>query len=392
MRVLAPLVIGLIVLTSAPSSAGVPRTIRLRFPPFQVAAGTIPEACVAVRVPTTVPLDIARIDIRLRGLKRPVATQHFLVYTYTGEQLSAFPAHGSAPVPSRGCLGFGPADRDRRQLVTSGTAPISRSAPLPGGALRLVPAGSDTPGVGFVLDGEWINPGTRDRTVSAVVVLHRASKKEVGRIATLFSDRSAEAGLRVPPCSAPPCDILSTEALPAGQAAAWGPGRPGAPATDVCVLTVTGQMHERGRFIGVDLVGADGQVHNPENGVQNPFDPTRKHLFGGFDWTDEGALVRPFRLAVGETLHYACWDDNGSSRAVRFGCEEVPAEIPGSIGAPAKSCSSAADCPPVDADYPGRTFTGVCRTANLVAGPTTDDEICRLDGFYTDASAGCGTP
>src|SRR5262249_22783120 len=163
----------------------------------------------------------------------------------------------------------------------------------------------------FVLDAEWVNPGTRARTVSAVVVLRRATAKETGRTALLFSDHAAEAGLEVPPCVAPPCAVLSTEALPAGQAAAWGPGRPGAPATDVCVLMVTGQMHARGRFIGVDLVGADGQVHNPESGVQNPFDPARRHLFGGFDWTDEGALVRPFKLSVGEDLHYACWDDNG---------------------------------------------------------------------------------
>jgi hypothetical protein len=154
---------------------------------------------------------------------------------------------------------------------------------------------------------------------------------------------------------------------------------------------VTGQMHKRGRFFGVDLVGTDGQVHNPEGGVQNPFDPARRHLFGGFDWTDEGALVRPFRLAVGEALHYACWDDNGSARAVRLGCEEVSGAIPGTIGQPAKPCSSAADCPPMDVAYPGRSFTGVCRTANLVAGPDTEDEVCRLNGFYTDAAAGCGT-
>ena len=54
----------------------------------------------------------------------------------------------------------------------------------------------------------------------------------------------------------------------------------------------------------------------------------------------EGALVRPFRLAVGEVLRYACWDDNGSTRPVRLGCEEVSGEIPGTIGQPAKSCSS----------------------------------------------------
>jgi len=67
----------------------------------------------------------------------------------------------------------------------------------------------------------------------------------------------------------------------------------------------------------------------------------------------------------------------------------VAGEIPGDIGAPAKPCSSDADCPATDAAYPGRTFTGVCRPANLVAGPTPDDEVCGLNGIYTDAPAGC---
>src|SRR5205814_9732324 len=109
---------------------------------------------------------------------------------------------------------------------------------LPGGALRLTPTGGATTGLGFVLDAEWVNPGTRDRTVSVVVLLHRATSKQAARTAFLFSDRSAEAGLQVAPCSTPPCDVPSTEALPAGQAAAWGPGRPGATAPDVCVAVV----------------------------------------------------------------------------------------------------------------------------------------------------------
>ena len=386
MRAIVPATLGLLLLASVASA----RAVRLRFPPLRVPGGTNPEACVAVRVPATGPLDVARIDIRQRGARRPVAVQHFLVYAYTGDDVGAFPDRAGAPVPSRGCLDFGPADRDRRQLVASGTASASRTAPLPGGALRLMPTGG---ALGFVLDGEWTNPGTRTRTVSAVVTLRRATAKQAAGTALLFTDRSAEATLDVPPCATPPCAPRSTDAPPAGQTAAWGPGRPGGPTTDVCVLQVTAQMHKRGLFVGVDLVGADGQPKNPAGVVlvQNPFDPTRQHLFGGFDWTDEGALVRPFHLAVGETLHYACWDDNGSARVARLGCEEVGGQAPGTIGQPAKPCSSAADCPAADPAFPGRAFTGVCRPANLVAGPTPDDEVCRLNGIYTDASAGCGT-
>src|SRR2546427_8993525 len=47
----------------------------------------------------------------------------------------------------------------------------------------------------------------------------------------------------------------------------WGPGRPGGPDTGACVLMVTGQIHKRGRFLGVDLIGADGTVENPAGGA-----------------------------------------------------------------------------------------------------------------------------
>src|SRR2546428_10299254 len=102
MRSVVPLALGLVALSSVTSFGREPRVFRLRFPRFQVVAGTNPEACVAVRVPTSVPFDIARIDIRQRGARRPVAVQHFLVYVYTGDQLAALPEDRGAPVPSRG--------------------------------------------------------------------------------------------------------------------------------------------------------------------------------------------------------------------------------------------------------------------------------------------------
>jgi hypothetical protein len=154
---------------------------------------------------------------------------------------------------------------------------------------------------------------------------------------------------------------------------------------------VTGQMHKRGRFLGVDLIDVDGTTIPPASGVANPFEPGRQHLFGAFDWTDMGALVRPLPLAAGQRLHWACWADNGFARAGRLGCEESAGVPPGAIGAPAKPCASDADCPPADPAYPGRMFTGACVAANLVAGPGLEDEVCRLDGAVA-VGIPCGTP
>ncbi|TMB48317.1 MAG: hypothetical protein E6J60_14695, partial [Deltaproteobacteria bacterium] len=233
-----------------------PHTLKLRFPRLSIPAKTNPEACVLVRVATTAPFDLASIEIRHRGVRGSFAVQHFLVHLYTGERLGEFAAERGRVVPSRGCLDLGPSDRDRRQLVGSGTLRRSRSALPPGVALRLSPV-PDTPGappagLGFTLDGEWVNGTSRTRSASALVVLRRARPKKMTRIALPFADRSAEAGLLVAPG-----EVASTEALAAGREAAWGPGRPGGPDTGACVLQVTGQMHKRGRFFGVDLIGAD---------------------------------------------------------------------------------------------------------------------------------------
>ncbi len=389
----AALPLALLASTATARRPHTPHTLKLRFPRLSIPARTNPEACVLVRVATTAPFDLASIEIRLRGVRGSFAVQHFLVHLYTGERLGEFAAERGRAVPSRGCLDLGPSDRDRRQLVASGTLTRSRSAFPPGVALRLSPV-PDTPGgppagLGFTLDGEWTNGTPHTRSASALVVLRRARPKKVTRIALPFADRSAEAGLLVAPG-----EVASTEALAAGREAAWGPGRPGGPDTGACVLMVTGQMHKRGRFLGVDLIGADGTVENPAGGAPNPFEVGRSHLFGALDWTDEGALVRlhPLVLDMGQALHYACWDDNGAMRAPRLGCEEVSGVPPGQVGAPAKACTDDTQCPPTDSAYPGRTFTGVCRPANLVAGPTPEDEVCRLDGIYVPADPVAGCP
>src|SRR5881392_835792 len=175
-------------LLASTASARRPHTLKLRFPRLSIPAGTNPEACLLVRVPTTTPFDVASIEIRHRGVRGSFAVQHFLVHLYTG-------------------------------ALTR-----SRSAFPPGVALRLSPVpdapGGPPAGLGFTLDGEWANGTTRTRRASAVVVLRGARAKAVTAVALPFTDRSAEAGLLVAPG-----EVASTEALAAGQQAAWGPGR-----------------------------------------------------------------------------------------------------------------------------------------------------------------------
>ena len=140
----AALPLALLASTATARRPHTPHTLKLRFPRLSIPAKTNPEACVLVRVATTAPFDLASIEIRHRGVRGSFAVQHFLVHLYTGERLGEFGAERGRVVPSRGCLDLGPSDRDRRQLVASGTLTRSRSAFPPGVALRLSPV-PDTP-------------------------------------------------------------------------------------------------------------------------------------------------------------------------------------------------------------------------------------------------------
>jgi len=184
-----------------------------------------------------------------------------------------------------------------------------------------VPGGTPD-GIGLLFDANWVNGTSGTRRGSTRVVLHRARPEDVRRVALPIFETTAELGLRVPPGLVVSSET-STAALNAarpGEAPlrdAWEPGitaegaRP--PSGDACVLVVTGHMHKRGRFLGVDLIGPDGLPHNPPDGPDNPFDPGRIHLFASSDYTDPGAVTftPPQLLHVGEALHYACWTDNG---------------------------------------------------------------------------------
>jgi len=384
-------------LLADPTAAREPRTLQLRFPRLAVPPATSTEACVLLRLPAQKPFDLATWEINTRTRGAGVGTLHFLVYLYTGEHLGDFSAGTGKIVPSRACLELGPVDRDHRQLIASGTGGRSRGALPRGVALPLSPApaapGGPADGIGILLDGNWSNNGSKTGFASARVVLRRAAPHTVRRLAQPILEHGAEIALEVPPNEG---RVKSTEESTAAYNAAhpelpplrdaWGAG-------DVCMLMLTGHMHKRGRFFGVDLMGTDGAVHNPPDGFPNRFEPGRTHLFGAPDYTDPGALkLSPRLLRAGETLHYACWDDNGVTTAVRLGCEETAGVVPGRPGSPAKPCFFAgpvsSDCPASDPAYLGRAFTGTCVGADLVAGPTPDDEVCALAGWYFEAVPG----
>lgn len=387
---LALLVVGQVVAVQAVAARAPKRApkkhVTLRFPKLLIPPGANLEACVFVRIPTTEAFDLGSFRIRNRGGGGDLAVQHMLVYQYTGERLAEFAQWEGQVVRSRGCLELGPVDRDQRQLVASGAAIDTHGFLRAGLALPLEPVpatpGSSPDGIGLLIDGNWVNRGERTRRVSAKVTLTRADVAGVRRKLRPILERGAEAGILVPPF-----DTATTETL---VDARWRP------AADACLYTVTGKLHRRGLFLGVDALDADDRSFNPATGgIVNPFDSVRYHLYGTPDWTDSGSRTFPdgFLVRAGESLRVGCWQDNGTRVPVRLGCEETAGVPPGSIaGGPAKPCTivgrNTDECPAADPAFPRRTFTETCVAANLVAGPDPDDEVCALAGFYYDAAPG----
>jgi hypothetical protein len=403
----APLLILLLLGAASPLAAGEPRTIKIRMPRIEVPPGESVEVCYFTRIRRAAPFDLAEWRVRHRGAGGSVALAHFLVYQYLGEELAAFAQDGGRLVASRGCLGLGPTDRDRRVLVASRTLSGAERTP-PGIALRLAPGpatrGAAVDGLGILVGANWVNGGTKARSASSRLVLKSARRGTLRRVARPILARSPELGLVVPPGT-----MRSTEATTALLNAerpneppirdAWGAGLDTAglppPPGDACVVNLTCNLHERVRLFAVDHAGAAGETRNPPGGPANPLEPGRTHLFVASDYTDPGRLQfpRPLHLQAGESLRFACWYDNGVSGPERLGCEVVagmppgtPAGLPG--GAPARPCAisgpASPDCPA------GAGLTGACVAANLVAGPTPDDATCALTGFYYDAAPGAG--
>ena len=364
----------LALLSGLPADARERKSIAIRAPKVTLAPGSNVELCYFLRIPTTTPFVMGSWQLVNKGAKGGTQPSHALAYLYTGEQLAGF-ASGQI-VQSRGCLDLGLGDRDDRVLIASSSAPKVVRA-LPGGVgLELAPVpdapGGAPAGIGILIDVAWANDEPRARKVSTKLVLRRVPKGRANRIARPVVDRTADAGILVPP--------FTQRSTADTVDARW------APATDACVLGLTGQMHRRGQCLGIDQLDANGQVKPPPAGLPNPCEPERRQLFVAGDWTDPGALAftSPLPVRAGEALRYACWTDNGGpgGAAVRLGCEETPGVTPGAIGKPAVPCTIAV---PSSSECPGNA---ACVFANLVAGSDTEDELCGITALVYDAAPG----
>jgi hypothetical protein len=366
--------VGVLVATSV-AEARDRRTLTVRMPRLSLPAQSNVEVCYAVRLPMTSSFLVGSWQITHAGARGATLPQHGLVYLYTGDELAGFQTDGV--LQSRACLDLGPADRDRRVLIASGSArQVVRTMPS-GVALELAPV-SDAPGgapagIGILIDVNWQNGDTRARKVSSKIVLRRVAKGRANRLAHPMSDRSGDAGILVPPF-----ERHSTAELVDARWTTSG---------DACVLGLSSQMHRRGRCIGVDQLDVNGVVKPPASGLPNPCEADhRQQLFVGADFTDPGALgfTTPLAVRAGEALRYACWVDNGASAgaSVRLGCEQSPAVTPGAVGNPAPSCSIVV---PASVECPS---DAACVYANAVAGPGVDDEVCGITGLVYDAAPG----
>jgi hypothetical protein len=389
-RTWIPLAVLALLALADPLPAAAGRTIKLKFPRFDVPARSDREVCTFVRLPLKRPYDASGTLIVNIGGAESFTSHHLLAYAYTGNDMEGFPADGVV-VESSACLDFGPADRNSRVLLATSQTP-KRLDRLPRGlAQRITPtvAGDGRSTLGIVLNSHWINGSDRSRSASVKVKLLPAKRGTVRRYLKPIFEPVACGLIAVPP----------GEERTVGFS--WAPGRPdlgalffgGAPPPPgpACVEQITSHTHKRGKRFTIELVRAGGQ---------------RTKLLENLDYSDppqatfDGQHGNPAPIFVTpkDRLEYACVHDNGMTNAPRLGCEEVPGEAPGqaviarfpATDGAAKRCAqegpAPAECPGTDPAFPGRSFTGNCVKANLVFGFTSDDEMCIMPGAYFDAN------
>jgi hypothetical protein len=288
----------------------------------------------------------------------------------------------------------------------------------PGAAQQIDPVQeSGKPVVGLILNSHWINSSDSPHSAAVKIKLYPARGKRIKRFVQPLFEVVANAYLNVPPSS----ERQTGADWPTPrffQQVGGGLAGGRNPDGDACVVMLTAHMHKRGKLFTIDFF--DGTNAEPKN------------LFNATDYSDPGILLlngrgrnpQPLLVKPGQRLHYNCTHDNGMAKPMKYGCEEhVPEEgracggavgcgsrgtcvegvcksVPGrsvvqaffdrepgrGLDGSAKRCTTDADCPASDPDFPARNFTGRCVPANLVFGFNSDDDMCIMPGAYFDAN------
>src|SRR5262245_56450344 len=167
-RFLCVAVVASLAVLSAPpvANAGHAKSIKLKFPRFSVPPRSDREVCTFVMLKQSEPFDAAGTLIVNHGNRKDFTSHHFLLYAYSGAQIEAFAQYQGKIVDSKGCLDFGPLDRNSRVLIGGSQSERSLQMAPPGLATRILPtvAGS-TNAIGLILNSHWINgtDQTQDR-------------------------------------------------------------------------------------------------------------------------------------------------------------------------------------------------------------------------------------
>ena len=358
-------------------TASARHAVHLRVPRFSVPPHSDREICTFVALPMKKGFDLSANTVANVGIKSDFTTHHFLLWTYQGTDIAAFPAKGVIQ-ESKACIDFGPNDTNDRALIVGSQSPVLKTKLPDGIAQQLKPTVSGgKPVVGFILNSHWINSSDRTQFASVKITLVAAKRHTVKQWLLPIFDVFANVAIDVPP------GAVRTES---GD---WGPGTidfggvfggGSVPKGPACVIGLTSHMHKRGKLFTIDLM---------DNGV-----PT-KRLLDNTSYSDPLPVAFPSNvwdglIKPGQTLHYTCTHDNGVTTEQKMGCEEQPGVVPGvdvakalfklheNSGA-AKRCATDADC--------AGFGTGKCVPANLVFGFTSDDDMCIMPGGYYPANA-----